>query len=70
MKTLSLVQDCVRGWWNDLVLSQAPLIPSGQAEDDLLMNDSLCRVRGGTGDKNREAAPLQLSRPLQRGIDA
>ena len=50
----------------DQGFGKAPLILSGQADDGLLLNGSLCSVMGGTDDEIREAAPLQFSRPLQR----
>ncbi len=70
MQTLRLVQRSVRGWWLDQGFGKAPLILSAQAEDGLLLNGSLGRVVGCTDDEIREAAPLQLSRPLQGGINA
>jgi hypothetical protein len=63
-------QGCVRGWWLDQGLGKALLILSPQAEEDLLLNGSLGRVLGCTEDEIREAAPLQLSRPLQGGINS
>jgi hypothetical protein len=70
MQTLGLVQGCVRGWWLDQRFGKAPLILSAQAEDGLFFNGSLGRALGCTNDEIREAAPLQLSRPLQGGINA
>ena len=70
MQSLGLVQGCVRGWWLDQGFSKTLLIFCAQAEDGLLLNGSLCRIVGGTDDEIGEAGPLQLSRPLQRGINA
>jgi len=67
MQILGLVQGCVRCWWLDQVFGKVPLILSAQEEDRLLRNASLVRVVGCTHDDIREAAPLQLSRPLQGG---
>ena len=70
MQSLGLVQGCVRGWWLDQGFGKTLLILGAQAEDGLLLNGSLCSVIGSTDDEISEAAPLQLSRPLQRGMDA
>jgi len=70
MQTLGRVQGCVWCWWLDQGFGKAPLILSAQAEDRLLRNGSLGRVVGCTHDEIREAAPLQLSRPLQSGLHA
>ena len=70
MRMLGLVQGCVRCWWLDQGFGKAPLILSAPAEDRLLRNGSLGRLVGCTHDDIREAAPLQLSRPLQGGLHA
>ena len=70
MQMLGLVQGCVRYWWLDQGFGKAPLILSAPAEDRLLRNGSLGRGVGCTHDEIREAAPLHLSRPFQRGINA
>ena len=70
MQSLGFVQGCVRGWWLDQGFGKTLLIFCAQTEDGLLLNGSLWRVMGSTDDEISEAAPLQLSRPLQRGKDA
>ena len=67
---LGLVQGCIRRWWLDQGFGKAPLILSAQTQDGLLLNGLLGRVVGCTDDEIREAAPLHLSRPFHRGINA
>ena len=69
MQTLGVLQGSVRSRWLDQGFGKTPLILSGQAQDGMLLNGALGGIMGGA-DEIREAAPLQLSRPLQGGINA
>lgn len=68
MQALDVLQGCVRHRWIDQGFGKAPLILSGQTEDGLFLNRSLCSGMDGTDDEIRETAPLQFHRSFRRGI--